>query len=73
MSAPPDPSRPPDDPRWYVRLIGFYLSCAGVTLGAAVAAAGWMWFESVGALVVGTVAAAICTVTCFLNLRAIRR
>ena len=27
-------------------IIGFYLSCAGVALGAAIAAAGFLWFGS---------------------------
>ena len=72
-NAQPNATKPPDDPRWYFRLIGFDLSCAGVTLGAAVAAAGYMWFGSVTALVVGIVLTAVCTVTCFTNLSAIRR
>ena len=54
-------------------LIGFYASCAGVALGAAVAAAGFMWWESVAALVVGSLITAGSTVGCFLSLTAARR
>ncbi len=52
--------------------IGFYLSCAGVALGATVASAGFLWFESKGALVFGCVMTAICAVTCFTSLRSLR-
>lgn len=69
----PPPRSPQDDPKWYFRLVGFYLSCAGATLGAGVAAAGYMWFESIAALVVGIVVTVVCIVTCYTNLSAIRR
>lgn len=72
-NAAPDRRQSAEDPKWYFRLVGFYLSCAGVALGATVAAAGFLWFESVAALVVGATATALCAFTCFSNLSAIRR
>jgi len=59
--------------KWSFALVGFYLSCAGVALGAAVGAAGFLWFESTPALVVGITMTLVSTITCFLSLRAARR
>lgn len=58
--------------KWSFALVGFYLSCAGVALGATIAAAGYMWFGSVPALVVGGLMTAVCSVTCFMSLRSAR-
>jgi len=54
-------------------LIGFYASCAGVALGAAVAAAGYMWFGSMTALVLGSLVTVGSVAGCFLSLAAARR
>jgi hypothetical protein len=59
--------------KWSLGLVGFYLSCAGVALGATVGAAGFLWFDSIASLVVGIVLTVGCTVTCLLALRAARR
>jgi hypothetical protein len=59
--------------RWSAALVGFYLSCAGVALGAAIAAAGYLWFASVGALVFGSAMTLLCCVTCYRSLVAARR
>ncbi|MGE3175643.1 MAG: hypothetical protein AB7O97_23675 [Planctomycetota bacterium] len=59
--------------KWSMGLISFYLSCAGVALGSTVGSAGFLWFDSVGALVFGIVMTTVCAVTCFLALRAARR
>lgn len=75
--TPPRPRIPPPPPvehtRWSPGLIGFYLSCAGTALGATFASAGYLLFESVGWLVFGSIMALVCSVTCFLSLRAARR
>jgi hypothetical protein len=54
-------------------IIGFYLSCAGVAIGAAIAAAGYLWFGSTGALVFGSIMTVVSSVTCFRSLVAARR
>lgn len=54
-------------------LIGFYLSCAGVAIGATVGAAGFLWFESMAGLSVGIVMTVACTVTCYTSLSRMRR
>ncbi len=54
-------------------LVGFYLSCAGVALGATIGSAGFLWFESKGALVFGIVMTGICAVTCYRSLLGLRR
>ena len=54
-------------------LVGFYLSCAGVALGATVGSAGFLWFESKGALVFGIAMTVVCAVTCYGSLRSLRR
>lgn len=59
--------------RWSPGLIGFYLSCAGVALGAAFAASGYCFFGSKGWLIAGSVISAVCVVTCFVSLHAARR
>ena len=59
--------------KWSWGLVGFYVSCACVALGATVAAAGKMWFGSNGAMVFGIVLTAVSTVTCFVTLSAARK
>jgi len=59
--------------RWSPGLIGFYVSCACVALGATIAAAGYMWFRSIPALVIGIVMTVVSTITCFTTLGAARR
>jgi hypothetical protein len=77
--APPGPARKPAPPpqvehtRWSLALVGFYLSCAGVSLGAGIGAAGYAFFDSVGTLVFGCVMSGISCVTTYLTLRAARR
>lgn len=53
-------------------LLGFYTSCAGVSIGAAVGACGYAWFDSVPALVVGIVMTVGSAIGCFLCLRSAR-
>ena len=60
-------------PRLPLALIGFYGSCAGVALGATIGSAGYLWFESTTALVFGIVMTAVCSVTCFRSMVALRR
>ncbi len=59
--------------RWSPGLIGFYLSCAGVSLGAAIAFGAHFFFRSVGGLVFGCVLSGVSCVTCFIALYAARR
>ncbi|MBX3462449.1 MAG: hypothetical protein KF830_04720 [Planctomycetes bacterium] len=64
---------PVEPTRWSLGLVGFYLSCAGVALGATFAASGYLFFGSVGWLVFGSVLSLVCCVTCFLSLQAARK
>ncbi len=69
--VPPPPAV--EHTRWSPGLIGFYLSCAGVALGATFAASGYLFFGSIGWLVFGSVLSFGSCITCFLALRAARR
>lgn len=73
-NSPPE-ARPPavEHTHWSMGLVGFYLSCAGVSLGAAIAFGGYFFFESKFALSFGIAMSAISSVTCFFALRAARR
>jgi hypothetical protein len=71
--TPPVPPPQVEHTHWSLALIGFYLSCAGVALGATFAAAGYAFFGSTGWLVFGSIMSGVCCVTCFLTLRAARR
>jgi hypothetical protein len=76
--SPAPPSRLPgpaavEHTKWSPGLLGFYASCAGVSIGAAVAFGAWKFFESTGGLVFGAVLAGVSSVTCFLTLSAARR
>ena len=46
MTSPATPPHAP--PRWSLAFVGFYLSCAGVALGATFAGGGYMFFGSKG-------------------------
>ena len=72
--TPVNASTPPqvEGTKWSFALVGFYLSCAGVALGATIGAAGYLWFESTVALVFGCVMTPVCAVTCFTSLKAAR-
>jgi len=59
--------------RWSLGLIGFYVSCAGVALGAGLAASGYCFFGSQVWLVFGSIMSIVSCVTCFYTLRAARR
>ena len=59
--------------KWSPGLIGFYLSCAGTAMGSTIAASGWFFFGSEGAVVFGAIMAVISMVTCYYSLRAARR
>ena len=58
---------------WSKGLAGFYLSCAGVALGATFASAGPLFFGSKSALVFGCVLGGVRIITCFFSLAAARR
>jgi hypothetical protein len=79
MSEAPERGSPPragpgnERTKWSFGLVAFYLSCAGVALGAAIGSAGFLWFDSVGALVFGIVMTAVCAVSCYRALCAARR
>lgn len=70
-----EPHRPPqvEHTRWSPGLIGFYLSCAGVSLGAAIAFGAHWFFESTGGLVFGSLLSGVSCITCYLSLVAARR
>lgn len=79
-SHAPDRRLPPAPPpprvehtKWSFGLVGFYLSCAGVALGATFAASGYLFFGSTGWLWFGSVLSVVSCVTCFLSLSAARR
>ena len=67
------PSGDTEHTRWSPGLIGFYLSCAGASLGAAIAFGSHFFFGSTGGLVFGATMSGISCVTCFYALRAARR
>jgi len=71
--SPPPPSFKREQTRLSWPLIGFYSSCAGVSIGAAIAAAGWLWVGSVAALVVGGVMVVGGFVSCLRCLQLARR
>lgn len=70
----PDPGHAPHRTEQFrFGIVGFYVSCAGVALGAAIGAAGFLWFDSTAALVAGIALTAVSSVTCFLSLQQARR
>jgi hypothetical protein len=70
--SPPRPG-PVEHTRWSPALLGFYASCAGVSLGAAIGFGAYKFFHSTGGLVFGISVSAISCVTCYLTLVAARR
>jgi hypothetical protein len=75
---PPSPSQPPrrshvEHTKWSPGLLGFYASCAGVSLGAAIAFGSWFFFHSQAGLVFGCVMSGVSCITCYFALRAARR
>lgn len=69
-------SRRPDEAehtRWSPALLGFYLSCAGVSLGAAIAFGSHKFFGDPVGTWGGALLSAVSSVTCFYTLRAARR
>lgn len=72
----PSPSRTRTEvehTRWSPGLLGFYASCAGVSLGAAIAFGSHFFFADTGGLVFGSVMSGVSCVTCFFSLRAARK
>jgi hypothetical protein len=71
----PNPKQSPEveHTRWSPGLVGFYLSCAGVALGAGIAGGGHFFFGSKPGLVFGCVLSGVSVVTCFVSLHAARR
>lgn len=72
QSSQRDP-RDVEHTRWSPGLIGFYLSCAGVALGATFAGGGWFFFHDQTWLIGGSVLSGVSIVTCFVSLAAARR
>jgi hypothetical protein len=62
-----------ENTRWSPGLLGFYASCAGVSLGAAIGFGAYKFFNSVGGLTFGIALSAVSCVTCYLSLVAARR
>ena len=73
MSAPTKGSDGREHTKWSPALLGFYASCAGVSLGAAIAFGGYFLLRSTGGLVFGSVLSGVSCVTCFFALSAARR
>jgi hypothetical protein len=73
MSPPSDHDPNVEHTRWSPGLIGFYLSCAGVSLGAAIAFGSHFLFRSTAGLIFGCVMSGVSCVTCFFALAAARR
>lgn len=74
MTQPQQPSPPTGEQTtlsW--PLIGFYTSCALVALGATIAAASWMWSQSWGGLVAGSILTVVSSITCLTCLRKARQ
>jgi len=59
--------------RWSPGLIGFYLSCAGVALGATIAGGSHFFFEAPSGTMFGSVLSVVSMVTCYISLRAARK
>ena len=58
---------------WSPALAGFYGGCAAVSIGAAIAASGWIVLDRMTLVTVGLVMVIAGTVTCLRCLRAARR
>ncbi len=68
-----EPTEEFEETRWSPGLIGFYAGCAGVSIGAAVAATGYLVFESNPQFIIGVVVVAISAVVCMVSLHAARK
>ena len=73
MSPPSDHDPNVEHTRWSPGLIGFYLSCAGVALGAGFGGGAHFFFKSTTGTVFGIVLSSVSIVTCFVSLAAARR
>ena len=69
----PDEHPAGEQTTWSPGLVGFYVSCGGVSISAAVAASGLLVLESTTTFAVGVVLVVAFSVSCFLSLRAARR
>lgn len=77
QTTPPMPTTQPpaakEHTRWSPGLMGFYLSCAGVSLGAAIGFGAHWFFRSSSGLAFGIGLSAISCITCYVSLKAARR
>lgn len=72
MPTPPPPAAK-EHTRWSPGLMGFYLSCAGVSLGAAIGFGAHWFFRSGAGLAFGVALSGVSCVTCYVSLKAARR
>ncbi len=72
MSETPQ-GAPEERTTWSLALISFYLGCAVVSIGAAVAASGWIVFRQPTMVGVGLVMVAGGAIACLRGLRTARR
>ena len=73
-AARPAAGRPPvEHTRWSWGLVGFYVSCACVALGAGIAAASHWFFRAAAGVWFGALMSGIACVTTYITLRAARR
>ncbi|MFN9948427.1 MAG: hypothetical protein ACK56S_16435 [Planctomycetota bacterium] len=72
MPTPPPPAAK-EHTRWSPGLMGFYLSCAGVSLGAAIGFGAHWFFRSGAGLAFGVALSGVSCVTCYGSLKAARR
>jgi hypothetical protein len=73
MAAPQQSKPDVEHTHWSLALVCFYLSCAGVALGATFAGGGYLFFDSTGWLVFGAALSVVSAVTCYLSLESARR
>lgn len=73
MSSATPPPAEKEHTRWSPGLMGFYVSCAGVSLGAAIGFGAHWFFKSRSGLIFGVALSAVSCVTCYFSLVAARR
>jgi hypothetical protein len=73
MQPSPQRSAHVEHTKWSPGLIGFYASCAGVSMGAAIAFGAHWFFNSTSGLVFGAVMSGVSCITCYFSLVAARR
>ena len=73
MDSPTRKNPGAEHTKWSPGLIGFYLSCAGVALGATIAGGSWFFFGDTVGTVFGASMSGVSCVTCYFALRAARR